>query len=101
MLGPVLRFNAAAAAPLYADLLDCIAPGHPGAGSGQRAQAFIATLLDLCASTGLPLHLAEIGISQADLPLLAAESQKQQRLLVNNPVPISEGDAARLYAEAL
>jgi alcohol dehydrogenase class IV len=101
MLGPVLRHNAAVAAPLYAELLDCVAPGHPAAGAGQRAQAFIAILLDLAAATGLPLRLADVGVSRADLPLLAAESQKQQRLLVNNPVPIDAADAERLYAEAL
>jgi alcohol dehydrogenase class IV len=101
MLGPVLRHNAGAAAPLYAELLDCVAPGHAAVGAGQRAQAFITTLLDLCAATGLPLALGAVGVTASDIPLLALESQKQQRLLVNNPVPITEADAARLYAAAL
>lgn len=101
MLAPVLGHNLAAAAPLYAGLLDCIAPGHAARGTMQRARAFIDTLADLCAATGLPLRLRDVGVTLADLPLLAAESQKQQRLLVNNPVPIAEADARRLYEAAL
>ncbi|WP_194751869.1 iron-containing alcohol dehydrogenase [Thermaurantiacus tibetensis] len=101
MLAPVLGHNLVAAAPLYAELLDCLAPGHPAAGAMQRARAFIDRLADLCAATGLPLRLRDVGVTAADLPLLAAESQKQQRLLVNNPVPIEEADARRLYEAAL
>jgi alcohol dehydrogenase class IV len=32
--------------------------------------------------------------------MLAREAMKQQRLLVNNPVPIGEEDARRLYEAA-
>lgn len=101
MLAPVLAHNLAAAAGLYAELLDCVAPGHGAVGHGQRARAFIDTLADLCRATGLPLRLRDVGITRADLPVLAAESQKQQRLLVNNPVPIDEAEAQRLYESAL
>ncbi len=101
MLAPVLGHNLAAAAPLYAELLDCLAPGHAATGTMQRARAFIDRLADLCRATGLPLRLRDVGVTARDLPLLAAESQKQQRLLVNNPVPIGEADARRLYEAAL
>jgi alcohol dehydrogenase class IV len=100
MLGPVLGHNLAAAAPLYAELLDCVAPGHAAVGEAQRAGAFVERLRALCAATGLSLRLRDAGVAMDDLDLLAAESQKQQRLLVNNPVPIGEADARRLYAEA-
>ncbi|WP_448585555.1 iron-containing alcohol dehydrogenase [Thermaurantiacus sp.] len=101
MLGPVLGHNLAAAAPLYAELLDCVVPGHPAVGEGQRARAFVDELKSLCAATGLPLRLRDVGVAASDLARLAADSQKQERLLVNNPVPISEADAHRLYAEVL
>lgn len=101
MLAPVLGHNLAAAAPLYAELLACVAPGHQAVGEAQRARAFIDHLEALCAATGLPLRLGDWGVEARHLPLLAAESQKQQRLLVNNPVPIGEAEAERLYASVL
>jgi alcohol dehydrogenase class IV len=93
MCGPVLRHNREGAAPLYAELAQVI-----GAEGG--AEGFIAALEALMAATGLPLRLREVGISHNQLPLMAAEAMKQQRLLINNPVPIDEADALRIYQQA-
>jgi alcohol dehydrogenase class IV len=100
MLPHVLAHNLAGAAGDYAELLDCIAPGSPEAGPAQRARAFISALERLMLATGLPLRLRDVGVTEADLPLLASEAMKQQRLLVNNPVPIEEADARLLYEAA-
>ncbi len=48
-----------------------------------------------------PQRLSEVGVTAADLDLLASEAMKQERLLVNNPCPITEADARRLYEAAL
>ncbi len=93
MLRQVLRHNLPGAAPLYAEL-----GGAIGAGGG--AEGFIDALEALMLATGLPLELKALGISHNQLPLLAAEAMKQQRLLINNPVPITEGDALGLYQQA-
>ena len=49
-----------------------------------------------------PAALAAIQTALADknLPMLAKEAMRQQRLLVNNPCPIDESDARRLYEAA-
>ena len=44
---------------------------------------------------------SEVGIGPEHLDLLAAEAMKQERLLINNPCPISQADARRLYEAAL
>lgn len=93
MLRQVLRHNLPGAAPLYAELGAAI-----GATGG--AEGFIDALEALMLATGLPLELKALGISHNQLPLLAAEAMKQQRLLINNPVPIEEGDALGLYQQA-
>jgi alcohol dehydrogenase class IV len=93
MLRQVLRHNLPVAAPLYAELGVAI-----GAGGG--AEGFIDALEALMLATGLPLELKALGISHNELPLLAAEAMKQQRLLINNPVPIDEADALGLYQQA-
>jgi alcohol dehydrogenase class IV len=50
--------------------------------------------------SGLAPRLRDHGVPQDDIPMLAREAMKQQRLLVNNPVPIEEEDARRLYEAA-
>lgn len=93
MLRQVMRHNLPGAAPLYAEL---------GAAMGMAggAEGFIAGLEALMRATGLPLALKSLGISHNELPMLASEAMKQQRLLINNPVPITEADALRLYEQA-
>jgi alcohol dehydrogenase len=93
MLRQVLRHNLPGAAPLYAELGAAI-------GTGGGAEGFIAALEVLMLATGLPLALRALGISHNHLPMLAADAMAQQRLLINNPVPIGEADALRLYEQA-
>ncbi|MFN7176696.1 MAG: iron-containing alcohol dehydrogenase [Thermaurantiacus sp.] len=92
MLRPVLEHNLGAAGPLYAELAPIL-----GAGG---ADGFVAAITRLCAATGLPLQLREVGISHNHLPMLASDAMLQQRLLINNPAPVSEADALRLYQQA-
>ena len=41
-----------------------------------------------------------MGIGQEHLGTMAADAMKQQRLLVNNPRPVSEEDALAIYRAA-
>jgi len=93
MLRHVMRHNLAGAASFYAELGAAI-------GVGGGAEGFIGALEELMLATGLPLDLRALGIGRNHLSLLASEAMKQQRLLVNNPVPIVEDDALRLYQQA-
>ena len=56
--------------------------------------------LFLMFDSGLKPRLRDHGIGEDDIPTLAREAMKQQRLLVNNPCPIEEEDARRLYEAA-
>lgn len=99
MLGPVLRHNMAAAAPLYAELADVV--GAPGAGPvEQRAQAFVAAMEDLMDRSGAPRRLRDVGVPEDSLPRLARDAMLQTRLLQNNPVPVDEAAALALYRAA-
>jgi alcohol dehydrogenase class IV len=101
MLPHVLRHNMGAAMPLYAELGVAIDPTLERVGTQAQAQAFVERLRDLSVQAGVPQRLAEVGVSAGDLPLLAREAMKQERLLINNPCPIGEADALRLYEAAL
>lgn len=100
MLAPVLRFNAEAAAPLYAELGDVIGANATG-GYTERAGAFIDALAAISAATGVEQRLSQVGISPNDLPRMAEDAMKIARLLQNNPREMTYEDALRLYGEAL
>ncbi|MBV9930431.1 MAG: iron-containing alcohol dehydrogenase [Alphaproteobacteria bacterium] len=101
MLSHVLGHNLHAAMPLYAELGTLLDPGLERLGTQARAQGFVEHMRSLCATAGVPLRLSQVGVGEEHLDLLAAEAMKQERLLVNNPCPIGEADARRLYAAAL
>lgn len=108
ILPEVLRFNAADASNgsyrAYADLAVHVFPALASDASGKSAQArtalFIDALADLRVRLGLPPRLRDVGIGEADLPVMAAHAMKQTRLLVNNPRAVSEADALRIYQAA-
>jgi len=62
--------------------------------------SFIDWLVALIADSGLPATLSEARVPENDLAMLAADAMQQQRLLVNNPVPVEEADALQLYQTA-
>ncbi len=97
VLLPVLRFNAAVAASLYAELLPCIDPEVQATSASAGCEAFVAALDRLIADVALPRRLRDLDIPEDDLPMLAADAMHQQRLLVNNPREVSEADALALY----
>jgi alcohol dehydrogenase class IV len=99
MLGPVLRFNAKAAAPLYAELADVL--GVEGEGdAAARSDVFVGHMEKLMDESGAPRRLRDVGVTDNTLAMLATDAMKQSRLLINNPVEVREEDALALYREA-
>ena len=101
MLAPVLSHNMPAAMAHYAELGTIIDPVLAEEGMQAQAAGFADRLAELSRAAGLPQRLRDVGVCAADLDLLASEAMKQERLLVNNPCPITEADARRLYEAAL
>ncbi|MFN3958301.1 MAG: iron-containing alcohol dehydrogenase [Parvularculaceae bacterium] len=100
MLEPVLRFSAPAAAQHYAELGDVIGANATG-GYAERADAFIAKLMEIVAATGVERRLSRLGISHNDLPRMAEDAMKAQRVMQNNPREVTYDDALRMYGEVL
>ncbi|MBP1844085.1 alcohol dehydrogenase class IV [Rhizobium petrolearium] len=101
VLPHVLRFNMSDAADLYAEIAVDAFPHLVREGQMPvRCAAFIEELAALSERLGLPLRLRDVGIGEADLPKLAADAMKQQRLLVNNPRSMAEEDALMIYSSA-
>jgi alcohol dehydrogenase class IV len=100
MLEPVLRFNASVAAPLYAELGDVIG-AHATGGYAERCDAFIDRLMGIVAATGVERRLSKLGISHNDLPRMAEDAIKAERVMRNNPRAVAYEDALRMYGEVL
>jgi alcohol dehydrogenase class IV len=101
VLPHVLRYNAADAAHVYAEIA-CDAFAHLPQGEGAQGlcAAFIEELASLSRRLGMQTRLREVGIGEQDLPRMAADAMKQQRLLVNNPRAVREADALAIYRAA-
>ena len=100
MLGPVLRFNAAAAAAQYAELADALGIGEADGDDVARTAAFIGFMEDLMDRSGAPRRLRDAGVTRESLAMLAADAMQQQRLLQNNPIEVQQADSLRLYEQA-
>ena len=101
MLPHVLGHNMSAAMPLYAELARVVDPALEALGAQAQAQAFVQRLVYLSMESGLPQRLSDVGVGPEHLDMLASDAMKQERLLINNPCPITEADARRLYEAAL
>jgi len=100
MLRHVLQHNQEAARQDYATLAQVIEPGCAGQGSQAQSALLIDSLDALVTASGLAPRLRDHGIARSEIPSLAREAMKHQRLLVNNPCVIDEADARRLYEAA-
>jgi alcohol dehydrogenase class IV len=96
----VMRFNAVEAKTLYAELAPFIM-GHAVEGDDDIVtEALISHIEKLIVDLGLPNTLKDMKVPEADLPKLASDAMKQERLLMNNPRPVSEADALAIYQAA-
>lgn len=96
LLPTVMKFNMSANLKKYAEV--AIACGcEAGANDEVTAMRGVEFVAQLSKNCGIPQTLAEIDIPQTAVPEMAAAAMKQQRLLVNNPRPVTEQDAADIY----
>lgn len=100
VLTSVLRFNLPAAATTYAEIAADAFPHLAEVAEKNRAEAFVEALHALIGRLQMPPRLRDVNIPADALPRMASDAMKQQRLLVNNPRPVTEADALAIYAEA-
>lgn len=93
MLPPVLRYNAPAAEPLYAELA-----AHLGLAAS--TDGLVAEMERIADAVGIETRLSQVGVSHNDLPKLAEDAMQVTRLLVNNPREMTL-DAAKACYEAV
>lgn len=96
LLPTVMKFNMPSNLKKYAEV--AIACGcEPGANDEETALRGVEFVAQLSKDCGIPQTLAEIGIPQTKVKEMAFAAMKQQRLLKNNPRPLTEEDARDIY----
>lgn len=96
LLPTVMKFNMQGNEKRYAEVaLACgCEPGATDAETAMRGIEFIAEMSKAC---GIPQTLEEIGIPASAIDDMAKAAMLQQRLLKNNPRPITEDDCREIY----
>lgn len=100
VLPHVLRHNIPGADKMYAELSEIFVPGPVEGDNRAASNRLIDALDDMITETDIPRTLRDVGVKEADIPMLAEDAMKQTRLLVNNPVEISYDDAVSIYSAA-
>lgn len=96
LLPSVMRFNMSANVKKYAEVaLACgVEPGKNDEETAERGVEFITKLSKDC---GIPTTLTELGIPETAVDHMAKAAMNVQRLLKNNPRPVTEDDARAIY----
>lgn len=96
LLPSVMRFNMSANVKKYAEVaLACgVEPGMNDEETAERGVEFITKLSKDC---GIPTTLTELGIPETAVDHMAKAAMNVQRLLKNNPRPVTEDDARAIY----
>lgn len=96
LLPTVMKFNMQGNEKRYADVaIACgCEPGATDEETAMRGVEFVAAMSKAC---GIPQTLEEIGIPASAIDDMAKAAMLQQRLLKNNPRPITEDDCREIY----
>jgi alcohol dehydrogenase len=98
VLPHVVRFNAEAVAPLFAELAH--GSGLVNGDKSVAAEAIARRVTGLAEEMGLPTSLTQCGVSAGILPVLAEEASQQWTGRFN-PRPVGERELLALYEAAL
>ncbi len=103
LLAPVMRFNEPACRDRLAAAYDrCCHDESKTCRTAQEKSAWILHRLEeIVAHLNIPTSLKEFGVPEGDLEGLVTAGMQVQRLLVNNPRPVTPEDARVLYKEVL
>lgn len=101
MLVPVMRFNQTGNLKRFARVAGFLGQNISGLSQRQAAARAVEALQELAEDLRVPQRLTEFGVTEADIPALAAGVMQVTRLLANNPRRLLQEDAEAIYRQAL
>ena len=100
MLPHVLKWNVLGCAERLSHIAQLLKLGT-SQNYQENAEKLVEFLHKFSEQLNIPLGLRHVGITENDIPSLAAEAIKVERLLKNNPRKLSQMDIEAIYREAL
>ena len=101
MLPHVIRFNVLGNLEKFAQLAKPFGLPTEGLDNLAIVDKVVAAIDRLADDIRVPRHLADFGVKEKDIPMLADGVMKVTRLLANNPRTLTLDDAKRIYKAAL
>lgn len=100
LLPVVMRFNTPAAKAKYVDIAKACGVYKDDMTVDEAAEAACQAIADLSKLVGIPQHLSELGITEADIPALA-EQAIHDVCTPGNPREVTKDDIIALYKSIL
>lgn len=100
LLPTVMRFNAPSALDKYVEIAKALEVWHEGMSREEAADAACSEIQRMSAELGIPQHLSELGITEADIPELA-EQAIADVCTPGNPREVTKQDIINMYKEIL
>lgn len=100
LLPTVMKFNAPAAKQKYAEIAKACGVYKDGMAVDEAVDAACKAIEDLSKLVGIPQHLTELGITEADIPALA-EQAINDVCTPGNPREVTKEDIIALYKQIL
>lgn len=99
LLPHVMEFSMEAAPQRYAEVAVAIGCKYQE-NDYETAKKGIEKINDMIKACGIPAKLSELNITENDIPDMATDAMKIERLLKNNPRPVNRDDAINIYKAA-
>ena len=100
LLPTVMRFNAPAALDKYVDIAKALEVYTPGMTKEEAADAACTEIENLSRRVGIPAHLSDLGITEADIDALADQAIADV-CTPGNPREVTRDDIVALYKSIL
>lgn len=100
LLGPVIAYNFPSAPERYREVARVLGQKVEGAPEDEVRDALLLSIKQLRKDVGINRNLAELGVTRADIPGLAALAMKDPCLLTNPRKPV-QADIEAIYEAAL
>ena len=100
LLPTVMRYNLEVSVPKYVEIAKAVGAYKDGMTDHEAAQAACNAIEELSKLVGIPQHLSELGITEADIPALA-EQAITDVCTPGNPREVTKEDIIALYHKIL
>jgi alcohol dehydrogenase class IV len=101
LLPAVMKYNMPSNYHKYAEIAKLLGEDTVGVTVREGAHLALDALRTLMRDIGMPFGLSDLGAKEQDVPELAKDAMKVQRLLAGNPRPVTERDMQSILTDAL